>query len=1276
MKMNTYAKRIILFLAISLTMILSCVILFACNIDNVKEISVTSDTINVRIGEFEYSNYTVTATYDSGKTEQFVLKEDMVEAKDRVKFFLEGEHEIAVSFMGKNTTLKVNVRRNVFDGVVFDDLDVVYNGEFYTVEVKNVPEGTIVTYPTTNRFRTAGQYQATAILRKDAYEMIELTANVNIRKADYDLSAVTFENKTEAYNGELHTLALEGTLPTGLYVDYTIAREGGREETGNSARNAGTYIVQAVFSGDNVNYNVVEPKQATLKIEQAVIDVSSLTFEDKTVTYDRTMQKIEVEGALPTGVSVVYLNNEHVDAGAYEATAIFSVDDTVNYAPIERKHATLTIQKADYDMSGINFNGTKVFYDGKEKTIELEGQLPNGLSVSYTGNVGVNAGSYLATATFSSNNVNYNSPEPMTATLIIDPAPARMDKITFERRRYLSREGDAYLDMDPYLGANAYRPENIPDGLTVSSVKYYKTDGWVDDLTDYNGVGDGYIEKITEDGYYVVVVNFDGDGNYTDISPAKTLIRTTTVSDFVLYNNYIYDADYVDPQTGNNTGMFYNYSFKVCSDPKSITVDEQIETYCDCNIFLEYSLHGDDAIVSNYDGYLPNVSNDEEYLSISDALQLITDKFFVFADDFVDNEFDAQTTKYSCSETFAGFIQAMNKLSPFDFYYDNDEPVFDIEKSVFFGMNEGMNYFMTNHAGDQTLQNYHAVLANYFGFANVEEFLEVVNELYAKLLANEAGASMDSCVSQLVYRGAIYEKKGDETLFILPYTLELIDAEYNFKTLSAYIFMWENSDGDRFVSALIDDADAFLDYYNNSKDTNYTIKHLRGRCELWELSLYKLIPVTVVVKEGDEDVVKTVTSGKDIQFIRGGEGIDKLIFEDREVYKFHTDLPGNCAETKEGYDEHDYTVSTSQANYKFCDCDPLGTVIKDGGDASNIAKRRDRADYAQMTLEIADKFDALSILYQEFISNYVVGDDVVNEWRIGVNNRNYNVYKAFFEFARDMFAASNRNMGKNNEYVLSESVIIGMNKAFSISINGSGYDYSIDQYRLMVAKLFGFSDIDKFGQYTDALASELVKNLKKANLDTVSARLVYDGAVFAYGDYFVIPYAIESDLSEQKVLAFVFVDSAGAMSIWLNDARNAFAAVNFGEQELEESAKHTVSINGRCLLFEDDGFIMKEDLDKEVVELIQGTQAIGPFDTDSIADAYVAIERLKNFAEVSSFLVYNRCSDEEGFEVYFDSVYWYLHSKTLFKGFYSLIDLSSADEVRRVNQEIIDEYVK
>ena len=194
----------------------------------------------------------------------------------------------------------------------------------------------------------------------------------------------------------------------------------------------------------------------------------------------------------------------------------------------------------------------------------------------------------------------------MTATLIIDPAPALMDQILFERRRFISQKdpkdywsefdyeiaeeqlealsADPEQDVsqyyileqyfyDPYLAANEYLPTNVPNGFTVGSVKYLKVDGWVDDLSEFDGVDKPnadpsqaivYEDKITKDGYYVVVVNFDGKGNYTDITPVKTLIRADTIEDFSTWEFLIYDEDWVNPNTGEATGAFMESYIGTC----------------------------------------------------------------------------------------------------------------------------------------------------------------------------------------------------------------------------------------------------------------------------------------------------------------------------------------------------------------------------------------------------------------------------------------------------------------------------------------------------------------------------------------------------------------------------------------------------------------------------------------------------------------------------------------------------------------------------------------
>ena len=82
----------------------------------------------------------------------------------------------------------------------------------------------------------------------------------------------------------------------------------------------------------------------------------------------------------------------------------------------------ITIAKATYDMSGITFADDRVTYDGEVHSLEISGDLPAGVSVTYAGNDKTNAGEYTVTATFAGDSANYNAIPDMTAMLTIDKA--------------------------------------------------------------------------------------------------------------------------------------------------------------------------------------------------------------------------------------------------------------------------------------------------------------------------------------------------------------------------------------------------------------------------------------------------------------------------------------------------------------------------------------------------------------------------------------------------------------------------------------------------------------------------------------------------------------------------------------------------------------------------------------------------------------------------------------------------------------------------------------
>ena len=137
--------------------------------------------------------------------------------------------------------------------------------------------------------------------------------------------------------------------------------------------------------------------------------IAGVTFEDKTVTYDGTQQEIVVKGTLPKGVTVSYTGNKGTDAGEYEATAVLSGE---GYKTLTLD-ATLTIERAALDLSGVTFEG-KTFMKGEEAhaiTIEGEETLPAGVTVTYTYTKdgepvesAVEAGEYVVTATFTGKN--------------------------------------------------------------------------------------------------------------------------------------------------------------------------------------------------------------------------------------------------------------------------------------------------------------------------------------------------------------------------------------------------------------------------------------------------------------------------------------------------------------------------------------------------------------------------------------------------------------------------------------------------------------------------------------------------------------------------------------------------------------------------------------------------------------------------------------------------------------------------------------------------------
>ena len=212
------------------------------------------------------------------------------------------------------------------------------------------------------------------------------------------------------YSGEKVTI-----VPVNLPDSVT-----GTKLSGNVATNAGNYTAKATLTykvGD-------ESKTATLSyswsIAKADYDMSGVSLSDATVTYNGTAQNLAVTGELPKGVKVSY-GAGYIDAGVYTIKATFTGNK--NYNEIAPLTATLTIEKAVYDFSGITFADTTLIYRGIPQSIKINGTLPLGVRVSYDGSY-TEVGEYTVTASFSGDANNYEPIPNMSATLTIVPATA------------------------------------------------------------------------------------------------------------------------------------------------------------------------------------------------------------------------------------------------------------------------------------------------------------------------------------------------------------------------------------------------------------------------------------------------------------------------------------------------------------------------------------------------------------------------------------------------------------------------------------------------------------------------------------------------------------------------------------------------------------------------------------------------------------------------------------------------------------------------------------
>ena len=355
------------------------------------------------------------------------------------------------------------IRKGDFDASGIDwayDRSFVYDGGEHEVVLTGVPEGVSVRY-TDNLAVEVGKYHATAelIFNKDNFRKLEREFSISweITKADPDMSMVRWpEEHSFVYDGSYHELYLEN-VPSYLRVRYTD----------NIESQSGRYTARAIFEPyDRRNYKTPEPVSLQWEISKAKVDLSILRWNvPDPIIYDGSVKTVNLIG-VPNMLSVQYIGEQEIDAGEYEAIAKFTLLDENNYEPVSDMSCFWTIQKADYDLSNVEWTYVSPYtYDGEVKMIELV-NLPSSITPEYIDNEAINAGTYTAQANLRYDTKNYNKPSFKSCDWEIRKANCDVSQaywVVPTNLEYDGREKEVYL-------------AGLPDNFSIDYTDNAKTD--------------------------------------------------------------------------------------------------------------------------------------------------------------------------------------------------------------------------------------------------------------------------------------------------------------------------------------------------------------------------------------------------------------------------------------------------------------------------------------------------------------------------------------------------------------------------------------------------------------------------------------------------------------------------------------------------------------------------------------------------------------------------------------------------------------------------------
>lgn len=388
-----------------------------------------------------------------------------------------------------NVEISLNTGTN---SVTSSGYDEAYDGAFHGITV--TPTTGTISYSLDNAdwttqnptYKDITEGLITVYFKVESPDFYTLNGQETIRISPKEIS-VKWYSLNLTYNGYAQkpwASVSTGIQHDGQYESLETNITGAQTDASTSA-----YI--ATVSTTNPNFTLTNTSTEFF-IAKANYNMSGVTFVNETSVYDGAAHSLTVGGTLPTGrdgiqLTVFYEGSATtVSEGAVTVTATFETTSK-NYNTPAPMTATITITKADYDMSAVVWDYTNPFVaDGTVKTVSLL-HLPEGVTAQYTGNSATAANAYTASAVLSGN-PNYNTPSVAAIEWIINPTVITdavtdiavenddgfdlSSQLVIEKKTSASGDASALLARNETISA-VYQIRLLIDGIEQPNVGTY-----------------------------------------------------------------------------------------------------------------------------------------------------------------------------------------------------------------------------------------------------------------------------------------------------------------------------------------------------------------------------------------------------------------------------------------------------------------------------------------------------------------------------------------------------------------------------------------------------------------------------------------------------------------------------------------------------------------------------------------------------------------------------------------------------------------------------------